>query len=102
MTCRNGTYRLLSASLIHENGGWNKMKPRFQLIYDDTGSGAAPRSISEGEHTDDELLDAYSRAVVGVAEAVSQSVVKIDVEQHAAGGRSVRAGSGSGFIFTPD
>src|SRR5579859_1701638 len=102
MTCPVGTYRLLSASLIHENGGWNKMKPRFQFVFDDAGSDAATRSVLRHERSDDELLDAYSRAVVGVAETASQSVVKIDVEQRTAGGRFMRAGSGSGFIFTPD
>jgi S1-C subfamily serine protease len=41
---------------------------------------------------DDDLLDAYSRAVVTAVEIVGPSVVKIDV------GR----GGGSGVIFTPD
>ncbi len=41
---------------------------------------------------DDDLLDAYSRAVTGAVEAVAPAVVKVDVE---------RAG-GSGVTFTPD
>ena len=59
--------------------------------------------------SDDELLDAYSRAVVGAVEKVSPSVVKIDVKkrmtQPAMFGRGTMRevpGSGSGFIFTPD
>jgi S1-C subfamily serine protease len=59
--------------------------------------------------SDDELLDAYSRAVIGTAEKVSPSVVNIDVQQRprrqpASDHRRVPEahGSGSGFIFTPD
>ncbi len=57
--------------------------------------------------SDAELLDAYSLAVVGVAERVSPAVVNIEVQHNAASSRVPRggeqpAGSGSGFIFTPD
>lgn len=54
--------------------------------------------------TDDELLDAYSRAVIGAAEKVSPSVVNIEVRQRASNPRRRQEGhgSGSGFVFTPD
>jgi S1-C subfamily serine protease len=49
---------------------------------------------------DEDLLDAYSSAVVGVVEAVSPSVVHVQVR----GARQGRAaqGSGSGTILSPD
>ena len=58
---------------------------------------------------DDDVLDAYSRAVISAAEKVSPSVVYIEVEQSVRSRRpnlpripQERRGSGSGFIFTPD
>ena len=57
----------------------------------------------------DELLDAYSRAVISAAEKVSPAVVNIEVQhrtprQTAAGPQRHHEGrgSGSGCIFTPD
>ncbi|MDB6065383.1 MAG: serine protease [Pedosphaera sp.] len=51
---------------------------------------------------DGELLDAYSAAVVKAADLVSHSVVNIEVHKRVAGRGEVRAGSGSGFIISPD
>lgn len=62
-----------------------------------------------GHSEEADVLDAYSRAVIGVAEQVSPSVVNIDVNKGSNGQRPLRTrwpnerrGSGSGFIFTPD
>src|SRR4029078_5392452 len=60
--------------------------------------------------SDRDLLDAYSRGVTSVAEQVSPSVVKIEVQgaPEQARGRGPRRGpeegmgSGSGFVVTPD
>ena len=65
--------------------------------------------VRTGVPADAALLDAYSATISGVAEQVSPSVVKIDVQgapvppgRRRPRGPEEATGSGSGFIFTPD
>jgi S1-C subfamily serine protease len=51
--------------------------------------------------SDDELLDAYSRAVVGVVERAGPAVVSLEVAR-SRGARGGAGASGSGFVVTPD
>lgn len=83
------------------------MREEFEYLSTDAGEIELPVISSRVEASgDDELLDAYSAAVIRASEIVGPTVVKIEVEQK---GRRVRgrnvqpsAGSGSGFVFTPD
>jgi len=71
-------------------------------------SGRGDETFRPGQLASDdiELLDAYSRAVSGVAERLSPSVVHIAVQPQSSSRRSRRqdqvAGTGSGFLFAPD
>jgi S1-C subfamily serine protease len=75
---------------------------------DGAGNESNPARSSVASN-DESLLDAYSRAVTGVADAVGPAVVRLDIKRRMrtrdARGRELSqeaAGSGSGFIFTPD
>src|SRR5206468_3318197 len=71
-------------------------------------SGEAQVVRDQFAHADEDLMDAYSRAVITAAEKVSPSVVYTEIQQTRKGrNTSPRTppesrGSGSGFIFTPD
>jgi S1-C subfamily serine protease len=62
------------------------------------GNGRGPAATSG----DEDLLDAYSRAVVGVVERVGPAVVSIGVKSPGRPGRRGGQGSGSGVTVTPD
>jgi len=57
--------------------------------------------ISAEEVADEEALDAYSRAVIAVAERLAPSVANLRISRRVRGGRVV-AGGGSGVVVTPD
>jgi serine protease Do len=57
--------------------------------------------ISSGEVDEEQALDAYSRAVVTIAERLSPSVANLRVSRRVRGGR-MATGGGSGVVITPD
>lgn len=76
------------------------MKPEFQWL---ANEGAAEPSGAPGQEPVDEgaLLDAYSRAVVDVVDAVTPAVVSIRVVAENRRG-DTGEGAGSGFVVAPD
>jgi len=66
------------------------------------GGGQGPGRGPEARASDAELLDAYSRAVVSVVEAVGPAVVNIAVGRQAEGRGGGQVGAGSGVIIAPD
>src|SRR6267143_2335934 len=87
------------------------MQSHIELLNDEMFRPEAGRTVTSqsGGSEPDDVIDAYSRAVITAAERVSPSVVYIEVEQRVSNRRpniprmpQERRGSGSGFIFTPD
>ncbi|HWT82570.1 MAG TPA: trypsin-like peptidase domain-containing protein, partial [Candidatus Methylomirabilis sp.] len=69
----------------------------------DLQTGAKGRcEVRETERSDVDVLDAYSRAVINVAEAVGPAVVSISIGRERAGDALMEAGAGSGVIIAPD
>jgi S1-C subfamily serine protease len=81
----------------------------FRLLSNDGVKGGEARTFDAVHPSEDDLLDAYSQAVINAAERVSPSVVNIDVRKRPKEKQTTRSrppgelrGNGSGFIFTPD
>jgi S1-C subfamily serine protease len=77
-------------------------KPSVQRVLNENDRTPSAANASAAVETDLDLLDAYSQAVVKATERVSHSVVNIEVWKQAPGHSEARAGSGSGFIISPD
>jgi S1-C subfamily serine protease len=81
----------------------------LQLIANSAGT-LAREAGTPDLASDEDLLDAYSTAVVGAVDRVAPSVVHLEVEGAASAkprgrgrsGQPAPLGSGSGFVFTPD
>lgn len=64
------------------------------------GNGVSAQTVRP--ETDEDLLDAYSRAVVGVVDKVGPAVVSIGVRKRTRSLRYGQEGAGSGVIIAPD
>lgn len=69
---------------------------------EDSGDKLKPCEVPKKEGSDAELLDAYSRAVIAVTEALGPAVVSVSVGKRSRGYGEDVIGAGSGFVFTPD
>jgi S1-C subfamily serine protease len=85
------------------------MSNKLKLVANNSPNLNQPNPVNDRETGDDELFDAYSRAVISASERVNPAVVYIEVQQsgRASAGsqrrmQPERGGSGSGFVFTPD
>jgi S1-C subfamily serine protease len=84
-------------------------KKILRLLSNDGDKTGEAQTLEAIHPRDEDLLDAYSRAVISAAEKISPSVVNIDVRKTSKG-RQITPfrspeelrGNGSGFIFTPD
>ncbi len=68
---------------------------------DVSGDGLSPQAAPSTAIDDQQLLDAYSNAVIGVTERVGPAVVRVETSPKVPNGRE-RGGLGSGIVISPD
>jgi S1-C subfamily serine protease len=76
----------------------------IDFLFNQEDTRAAQHVRGEMPPDDSDLLDAYSRTVVGAVARVAPAVVNIDVARRVNARRRQRevSGNGSGFVITPD
>jgi len=74
---------------------------KLRRLLDEGSQRSGGNSPAQNPPSERELLDAYSEAVAGAAEKVGPAVVNLEVRGKR-GGTEAAAGTGSGFVFTPD
>jgi S1-C subfamily serine protease len=76
----------------------------IDFLFNEADTNVSQRVRSEMRPDDSDLLDAYSRTVVGAVARVAPAVVNIGVAQRlkARSGEREVTGNGSGFVITPD
>lgn len=84
--------------------GVEDVKGTLALINGETGDVETHRRCEVGasEKQDVDLLDAYSKAVITVVEAVGPAVVGISIKSRQGNGKARQLGAGSGVLITPD
>jgi S1-C subfamily serine protease len=78
------------------------LRRTLKLIAGDKSGRSAVSAKVEADPSDVELLDAYSRAVISVVDAVGPAVVRIAAGHHPAGREPDQMGAGSGVAIAPD
>src|SRR5213595_1649154 len=79
-----------------------KRAMRTEFLFGEANSEHAPHNETATKGIEAVLLDEYSRTVVSAAERVAPAVVNIEIQQRSKNRSRDIAGSGSGFIITPD
>lgn len=76
--------------------------PLSWLSGEASAESSPPCQVAQEDASSSDLLDAYSKAVIAVVEAVGPAVVSISIGQESPRSEFEPMGAGSGFAITPD